>query len=501
MNDGYITLVIYKDKDMNEKITLKQPVVESMDETGTLDIDELPTSFVSVDIPVWADRAIGDTVVCYFGLHRQTKIVRDLTSLVFYDYDKNLFDSGQYIVYYTITDTAGNTNTSEILTVTVVNSGGGQSPENIYPQPVLGQADKDVIDLGGLTTDIFVTCYPPNSPSVTGDILRVHFGEITVENTLSYPLGFSSLVTIPKDKIHHGNYAVFYEVLQNGTRIGYSPSVEIQCETDVVVYPPVFPQAVDSVIDLDSEFSHVEMDIPHFDAAEYGVTIKCTIGEVETSIVIENSSDLTFKALFDKMLFNEGVYIAKYTVILNDDYRVYSEQCSISFSHGGTVEPPSDPFLEQVWSKLSAGIPFRVKVGPVRWGVAPHMENEWIVTGPSIMDCVWHPEVVPGLKKTIRINNQSRQSRWATSPNVQLTLADMDFSAVEIDQMYDCFQISTNNEQLKSINISCLAKDGSLSGLVHSVKSAFLYGAETHLLACNDGINVGYSDFYLEFLY
>lgn len=396
MSNEYTTFVIYKDKDMNAKITLKQPVVESMDETGTLDIDELPTSFVSVDIPVWADRAIGDTVVCYFGLHRQTKIVRDLTSLMFFEYANDLIESGQYKVYYTITDTAGNTNTSEILNVTVVNSGGGQSPENIYPQPVFGQAENGVIDLGGLTTDIFVTCYPPNSPSVAGDTLRVHFGEITAENTLSYPLGFTALVTIPKDEIHHGNYSVFYEVLQNGTRIGYSPSVEIQCETDVNVYPPVFPQAVDNVIDLDGEFSHIEMDIPHFDAAEYGITIKCTIGEVETSIVIENSSDLTFKALFDKMLFNEGQYIAKYTVVLNDDYRVYSEQCSISFSHGGTVEPPSD---DDIWDKIVAGDNFYLSCSYVGNYLMAHDKGHGDIY-LSTSATTWHPKVISRSDRT-----------------------------------------------------------------------------------------------------
>lgn len=345
------------------KNSLNAPIIEQADENNTVDESFLPEGFITVDIPQWIDKSIGDTVTCYFGTHTLKKIVSDLTSLVIFKYSPAQVPVGQYSVYYTISDAVGNTNTSPKTAVTVIQSGGGTGTDT-YPAPVVPQAVGGVIDLGSLSEDIEVCCYP--TQGLAGTTLRLHFGALIIDKLIPLQASWVQYLHVSREQVAHGHYTVYYEVLKNNVRVGISPIVMLQCMMDTVVYKPLFPQAVDGVINLEDEFTYVEMDIRHYDAAEEGDVLQCYIGTKMVPIIVEDASTSVFRARFAKDELTAGTFQAHYAVVVDDDYKILSPSVTIAFNDKETPPIHPEPSSGFSWPE-TLRVPEQGNIGDVLW--------------------------------------------------------------------------------------------------------------------------------------
>lgn len=346
---------------MKNEDYLDAPFVEDLDEAGTVDQSMLMGGIIYVEVFYYKDKSIGDKVICHFGTHTLEKAITINQQNLSFPFGPDKIKAGSYDVYYTVTDVAGNQNTSKSVSVSVIEGAKPGPGISRYPAPVIDQAVGGIIDLETLTSDLVIRC-SVDGYAQAGDTLRLHFGNLIIDKTLTFPVSMTSFVLVAKDKLSRGNYIVYFEVLRNEQQIGNSSETLVRCITDVILTAPIFPQAVDGVINLDN-IVYVTAEIPNYDCYQIGDEITLYIGQFQQTIDVADPTATSFTIKFEKDLFSPGNYTAHYVLLLNGDYRISSPECVIAFNHKSTdfVSVGSVVFME----KASKGIPFKLLIGSI----------------------------------------------------------------------------------------------------------------------------------------
>lgn len=372
-------IILDRDYPIMNKI-LKSPIIPQA-VNGTLDKDTLSQDII-VKIPSWDDKSIGDVIHVFWGTLHEIYVVQSVNdSVIMVSFSRNAISVGNYSVYYTITDTVGNTGTS--TTVSIMVTGGGSGSLATLPAPHIPQATDGVIDLSSQANDIDVKCYPDKAGQ-PGDILRVHFGKLLAEITLTFPVAMTPSVFVPRSSITHGNYVVYYEILRAGNQVAISASVDVDAVLDIFLPAPVFPTAVNGVVNLKDEGLFVEMDIPRYDSAERGDEIYSYIGITKGPVtIIEYPDNGSFPVKFKKESLEAGTFKAHYEVRKMDDYQIASPSISVILSD--SITPPAT--TDDVWENIKAGIPFTIYNKVPAYTLSEEGRGSYYV--------LWQPKDVP----------------------------------------------------------------------------------------------------------
>lgn len=375
---------------------LKSPYIPQAD-NGVIDKDTISQDMIVI-IPVWNNKSVGDVVNVFWGSFKETYVVQSVADSVMLSFPRDTISAGNYIVYYSITDAAGNIGESPQVSIRVTETGSGSLIT--LPAPRLPQATDGVIDLSVISNDIAVKCYPENV-GTSGDTLRVHFGNILTDVTLTFPVSMTPTVYVPRVDITRGNYVVYYEILHAGTQIGISPSVEVDVVLDIFLSAPVFPAAVNGVVNLEEDGLFVEMDIPRYDSAERGDEIYSYIGITKGPVtVVEYPEQASFPVKFKKESLEAGTFKARYEVRKMDDYEIQSPVTNITFSD--SVTPPVSE--DKVWEQFKAGKAFYIKQKDYDQYIYPAYiaEEGFVYYNPNYKQ-PWVAKIIDEQKKTFKL--------------------------------------------------------------------------------------------------